>query len=39
VVVYRPEDASGLDRHQAHTQLTPLHALDLGTEINRGQQF
>jgi hypothetical protein len=39
VVVKRAEDAAGLDRHPSHAKLSPRHALDLGAEVERCQQF
>ena len=35
VVVERAEDAAGFDRHQAHPQLAPGQALDLGAQVDR----
>src|SRR5512141_2350236 len=37
MIMKRTEDASRLDGHHTHAQLTPRHTLDLGTKVNRGK--
>jgi hypothetical protein len=39
VVMNWAEHASRLDGHHSHPKLTPFHALDLGAEINCGQEL
>jgi hypothetical protein len=39
VVVNRAEDASGLDRHEAHPKLPPRHALDLPAEVEGREEL
>src|SRR6476661_10228706 len=39
VVVHRAEDAAGLDGHLPHAQLVPVEAVDLPTEVDRGEQL